>query len=164
MKIKTFNQFIVESWEDVKKDVSKRVAGVAIIYDNNILLVHPTNASWKVGNLGIPKGRIEEGEDETSAALRELYEETGIEISKEDLKGEPYTVDSLDKDGNIEKQLIYFLHEIKDLSEIGLIKNRVPKENLQIEEVDWAGFLSPKEAYPKMSRSQLILLDRHLNI
>jgi hypothetical protein len=31
---------------------------------------------------------------------------------------------------------------------------------LQKEEVDWAGFINIKEAYGKVSRAQLIILDR----
>ena len=165
MKIKTFNEYINESWEDVDEEVEKKMAGVAILYDNKILLVHPTNASWsnKRPSLGIPKGKVEEGEDLKSAALRELEEETGISLDSSQISEEPLVVDYLDKNRNPEKQLVYFTCEIGDLTEIGMDKDRVNKENLQIEEVDWAGFLSPSEAYPKMSRKQLILLDRHLD-
>ena len=163
--VKSFSQFINESWKDVDNSIEKKVAGVAIVYNNKILLVHPTNASWKKPTLGIPKGKVEPGEDILTAAIRELREETGIEASPRILaESEPHVVDLYDKSGKIEKQLIYFLYEISDLSEIGLQTERVPKSQLQLEEVDWAGFMSPDEAYPMTNRSQLIILDRHLNI
>jgi ADP-ribose pyrophosphatase YjhB (NUDIX family) len=163
MKIKSFGEFINESWEDVNPEVEKKMGGVAIIYDNKILLVHPTNASWQKPTLGIPKGRVEEGEDLKDAALRELEEETGISLDSSQVSDEPLTVDYMKKDGSIDKEMVYFTCNIRDLTEIGMDKDRVKKENLQLEEVDWAGFLSPTDAYPKVSHSQLIILDRHLD-
>ena len=46
-----------------------------------VLLVHPGGPFWANKDLGawtIPKGELEEGEDELSAARREFEEETGI--------------------------------------------------------------------------------------
>lgn len=163
--IKSFNQYIKESWEDVDDSLDKKVVGVAIVCNNKILLVHPTNASWRKPTLGIPKGKLEPGEDVLTGAIRELKEETGIELDPSILsQNEPEVCDLYDDKGNVKRQLIYFLHEINNISEIGLVKNKVPKTQLQAEEVDWAGFIGPNEAYPLMSRWQLIILDRHLDI
>jgi 8-oxo-dGTP pyrophosphatase MutT (NUDIX family) len=163
--VKTFSEFLNESWDDVDNSLEKKAAGVAIVYNNKILLVHPTNASWQKPTLGIPKGKVDKGEDILTAAIRELKEETGIGVNPRTLaQSEPYVVDLYDKLGNIEKQLIYFLYEISDLNEIGLQTERVPKTQLQQKEVDWAGFMEPDEAYPMTNRNQLIILDRHLNI
>lgn len=164
-KVKSFNQYINESWEDVDDSLDKKVVGVTIVCNNEILLVHPTNASWRKPTLGIPKGKLEPGEDVLTGAIRELKEETGIELDASILsQNEPEVCDLYDNKGNVEKQLIYFTHEIDDVSDIGLVKNRVPKSQLQAEEIDWAGFLGPNEAYPLMSRWQLIILDRHLKL
>jgi 8-oxo-dGTP pyrophosphatase MutT (NUDIX family) len=96
-------------------------------------------------------------------ALRELFEETGIRLDPSQLNPEVETVD-LYKDQEKSGQLIYFVCQIRDLSEIGLTSLKVDKSQLQLEEVDWAGFLGAKEAYPKITRSQLIILDRHLTL
>ncbi|MBX4908853.1 MULTISPECIES: NUDIX domain-containing protein [Rhizobium] len=48
-----------------------------------VLLVHPGGPFWAkkdVGAWSIPKGLIEAGEDELSAAIREAQEELGVEI------------------------------------------------------------------------------------
>lgn len=152
MEILNFNDYLGEG----KK--FSRAAGVAILYNNKILLVHPTGGSWKTGTCGIPKGKIEDGEDEIDAALRETYEETGIVLDQRQLDPSPEVVDIPYKN----KQLIYFICKIRDLSEIGLTTERVPKSQLQRSEIDWAGFVPREEAYPLMSQGQLIILDRHL--
>jgi 8-oxo-dGTP pyrophosphatase MutT (NUDIX family) len=56
-------------------------AGVLITDDRNLFIVHPTGKNY----WDIPKGRIEFFYDESAkdAALRELLEETGVNIYKE---------------------------------------------------------------------------------
>jgi 8-oxo-dGTP pyrophosphatase MutT (NUDIX family) len=152
--IKTFSDFLNEK----KKNWAG--AGVAIVYDAKILLVHPANGSWVKPIMGIPKGGIEDGEDLLHAALRELKEETGIDLSADKLEPNVETVEIFNKEGKYQHSLHYFVCRITDLSEIGLDSLSVPKTQLQKEEVDWAGFINIKEAYGKVSRSQLIILDR----
>ena len=152
--IKTFSDFLNEK----KKNWAG--AGVAIVYDAKILLVHPANGSWVKPIMGIPKGGIEDGEDLLHAALRELKEETGIDLSADKLEPNVETVEIFNKDGKYQHSLHYFVCRINDLSEIGLDSLTVPKTQLQKEEVDWAGFINIKEAYGKISRAQLIILDR----
>jgi 8-oxo-dGTP pyrophosphatase MutT (NUDIX family) len=45
-----------------------------------LLVCHATNSPWN--SWSIPKGLKDEGEDAFTAAVRELYEETGIELGK----------------------------------------------------------------------------------
>lgn len=162
MAILKFTEFINERWA-IDMPVEHRIAaGVVLIYNNKILLVHPTNSSWKKPTLGIPKGKLDRyDEDPMDAALRELEEETGITLTPDQLDSRPHDI-IFWKDGKPDGKMIYFICEIQDLSEIGLTSERLPKGQLQAEEVDWGGFLSADEAYPKMSNSQLIILDRHL--
>jgi hypothetical protein len=60
--------------------------------------------------------------------------------------------------------MIYYICKINDLAEVGLESEKVPKDQLQAEEIDWAKFVTAEEAYPITSRSQLIILDRHLSL
>jgi len=60
---------------------TKISAGLAIIYDNKVLLAHTTNRGW-YGSYGIPKGGIEKGESKIQAAIRETKEEVGISVPK----------------------------------------------------------------------------------
>jgi 8-oxo-dGTP pyrophosphatase MutT (NUDIX family) len=162
MGMLNFNDFVNERWAIDMPEEHRVAAGVAIIWDNKILLVHPTNASWRKPTLGIPKGKLDRPDEEPIlAALRELEEETSIVLSPDQLDPESHQV-IFYKNGKPDGRLIYFVCNIEDLSEIGLDSERLPKSTLQEEEVDWAGFLSADDAYPKISTSQLIILDRHL--
>jgi predicted NUDIX family NTP pyrophosphohydrolase len=160
MRILSFDNYLNERTLDKGRDT----AGIAAIYANKILLIHPTNSSWKKATCGIPKGKMEVGEDPMEAAIREFGEETGISVSPQMLDPEIKRVNFYNKKGEVDGHLFYFTCEIGDLSELGLTSERVPKTQLQMEEVDWGKFVSPEEAYPIMSREQLIILDRHLSL
>ena len=48
--------------------------GVVVGPGNKIVIVNQNHDSWS-----LPKGHLDEGEDELAAATREIYEETGIQ-------------------------------------------------------------------------------------
>ena len=130
----------------------RKSAGVIIILkDNKMLLIHPTNHKW-VNSLSFPKGGIDKGEKKIDAAIRELSEETSInvDISQIENPEEPIVVDYSDKSGNIYKKVYLYIVRIDNISEIGLESEVLPKKDLQIEEVDWAGFLNIDEAKDKI--------------
>lgn len=159
MRLANYREFVMENSKPVRQ-----TAGVAIVFENKLLVVHPTNSGWKKGTCGIPKGGMDPGEDPMEAAIRELWEETGISIRPEQLDRSPEVVTFYSSGGVVRGQLTYYVARIKSLSEIGLDSLKVPKQNLQLDEIDWAKFVGPKEAYPIMSRGQLIILDRLLDI
>lgn len=159
-----FKDFLNERLGDNIQSTHRNAAGITLIWNNKILLIHPTNSSWKKSTCGIPKGKLEVGEDALSGALRELKEETGITLDPSQINPEPYKVDFYNRRNEVDGHLIYFVCEINDLSEIGLSSDRLPKSQLQLEEVDWGKFISVEEAYPLISRNQMIILDRHLNL
>lgn len=136
---------------------TKISAGLAIIYDNKVLLAHTTSRGW-YGSYGIPKGGIEKGESKLDAAIRETKEEVGIKISKNLVDPTEHTfVVSTRKYGN--KIVYYYIVKIDSLSQIGLKDLKVPKSQLQVEEVDWAGFLDYKEAMKRVMKSQVPLIN-----
>jgi predicted NUDIX family NTP pyrophosphohydrolase len=66
----------------------KRSAGLLLYRFKNkipeVFLVHPGGPFWRkkeTGAWSIPKGEIEDGKDPFTEAVREMKEETGIEIS-----------------------------------------------------------------------------------
>jgi predicted NUDIX family NTP pyrophosphohydrolase len=65
-------------------ELKKRSAAVALVRGEGelreVLLVHPGGPFWarkEAGAWSLPKGELEEGEDELAAAQREFSEETG---------------------------------------------------------------------------------------
>ena len=70
--------------------MGKRSAGLLLYRRREgaleVFLVHPGGPYWAKKDLGawtIPKGEIEEGEDELAAARREFAEETGVRLEGE---------------------------------------------------------------------------------
>jgi ADP-ribose pyrophosphatase YjhB (NUDIX family) len=123
-------------------------AGIAIVLGDSILLTHPTKSKWHY-SYSIPKGKMEEGEGFLEGALRETKEEVGITLSEAqvaELKSQFPTIIKYVKKKGVQTKLAYYVLRINDLSEIGLTSTRVPQHQLQIEEVDWAGFVKFEEA------------------
>lgn len=66
----------------------KAISCGVIIIDSNtnkLLACHPSRHSFADGNWDIPKGHVEHYEVHYETALRELWEEAGIVLNKEDL-------------------------------------------------------------------------------
>lgn len=60
--------------------------GVLVIKDGKVLLVSHNEAAGNLnGTYGLPSGHLEKDEDEKIAAVRELFEETGIIVEHENL-------------------------------------------------------------------------------
>ena len=129
-------------------------AGIAFVYNDSILLVHSTGGNWK--NLSIPKGHIEDGESVQAAAIRETFEETGIQIDQSKLEKNAFFLDYPNK----KKRVYYYILRINDLSEIGLSELVVPKQQLELSEIDWAKFVSFDEARNVMYKPQQAILNR----
>ena len=136
----------------------KKSCGIIVILNEKILLCHPTNSRWE-GTYGVPKGKVEEGEEEIDCAVREFFEETGIKIDKEKLNTCSIIPYSNYQTGEIYKTLHLYVHKIDQLSDIGLNAEVIPQSQLQIKEIDWCGFLTKEEALIKMFSKQISVLD-----
>jgi len=104
-----------------------------------LLIRHRSGGHWS-----FPKGHVELGESEIQTALREVREETGLQIQL--LKGFRHCVEYYPKP-NIRKQVIYFLGNTQD-------ETIIPQE----EEVNEACWLDWEEAYQRVTFEN----DRHL--
>jgi 8-oxo-dGTP pyrophosphatase MutT (NUDIX family) len=93
--------------------MAKHSVGIIVFDGENVLLVKNTSESaYKEGIYGAPAGRPEPGEDEKSAAVRELSEETGLNTTENDLTEFPDNLYSaiLDrKEGKVEYSIRFFL-------------------------------------------------------
>ncbi|MDP4121329.1 MAG: NUDIX domain-containing protein [Bacillota bacterium] len=101
-----------------------------MFHEIRILLVKNHNGRY----WSFPKGHMEEGEDEVQTALRELKEETGLDVRifegfREISDYCPY--------GNIKKRVVFFLAESKD--------NHVIIQQKEIDNFVWATFDDAKK-------------------
>lgn len=122
-------------------------AGIIIRYKDSVLLCHPTNAPWKE-TYSFPKGLVDDDEDLIDAAIRECFEETGIKVKREQIMSRymvPYK-----KGRNFFKKVYLYQINIDYLEELGLTSEVVDKSQLQLEEVDWVGFISKEDIMEKI--------------
>lgn len=61
-------------------------AYIVLKKDDKYFLMRRSNTSWCNGFHGIPAGRVERHETMMDCAVRELKEETGVDVKPEDLK------------------------------------------------------------------------------
>lgn len=60
--------------------------GVLVITEGKVLLVkHKPKAEHLTGTYGLPAGRLEDNEEVVEGAMRELFEETGLQVTKDEL-------------------------------------------------------------------------------
>jgi len=59
------------------------IAAVYIEHDDKILLLHRQDNKSQGNKWGIPGGKVDKGETPLQAAIREIKEETGYDISKQ---------------------------------------------------------------------------------
>src|SRR5690242_13896895 len=92
----------------------ERSAGVVMCYERT------GKRSYLLLNYGkhwdFPKGHVEKGEDDRAAAIREVFEETGITLSSvlEDFKHEiTYFFRDYKTKGLIRKTVVFFLARVK---------------------------------------------------
>ena len=131
-------------------DLISTIGTIVISSDGKILLIHEGEKSEHItGIFGLVSGRVEEGETEQEAALRELKEETGLHAKLTDFKkfeNNYFTADIPRKDGTIAKMgwRVYKLEKFTgDLKEGDEETVPVWFEQSQIEQMDKEGKLLP---------------------
>lgn len=62
------------------------ISAVYLEYNENILLLHRQNNKSQGNKWGIPGGKVEKNETSLQAAIREVKEETGYDISKQQIE------------------------------------------------------------------------------
>ncbi len=107
-------------------EIREKSCGVAVIKDGKVLLVHQTSGNWS-----LTKGHVEENESEYETAIREVKEETNLDVKIEDVNKK--YVDSYFAKKNEFKEVVFFL--AKRIG--GEIK---PQEN-EIKKVEWVDLI-----------------------
>lgn len=69
-----------------KRNKISITALLILLKEDKILLTRRYNTGYEDGKYSLPGGHVEKGEEIRDAAIREAYEELGIEIDKDDVK------------------------------------------------------------------------------
>lgn len=105
----------------------------AVIFDNDkVLVIQQVKGHW-----GFPKGHVESGETEVETAIREIKEETNLDV---EINEKYRYVERYSPEEGIEKDVIFFIAK-KTGGEI----------KVQEEEVTATEWLLPKEAIEKVT-------------
>lgn len=97
------------------------------------------------GHWGFPKGHVEKGENEKETAIREIYEETGLQVNLID--GLRISVEYSPKEG-VMKEVVFFLAKTQDQS-----------VHIQLDEVKdykWASFQHTKQIISYESSKEVL--------
>lgn len=152
--------------------MSKTSAGLLIYRLKNnkieVLLVHPGGPFWAMkdkGAWGIPKGEKDDGDngDLLLTAIREVYEETGIDFSNLEKERFVSLGSIVQKNGKIVYAwAIEAPASIKnsEIDEISIKSNNVKRGFIEFPEVDKAKFFDLETAKEKIYSPQAEFLDR----
>ena len=142
----------MKSIENISRDLIT-AGGLVINKDSKVLFIYRKN-KWD-----LPKGKLDEGENLEEAAIREVVEETGLDINNLHIKKPLLSTGSKSfvNGKTVNKRAAWFL-----MSYEGNESNLVPQYDEGIEEVVWVDF-SNIEYYLSQSRKYIIpVFDYHL--
>ena len=148
--------------------MAKKSAGILLYRFQNeepeVLLVHPGGPFWKnkdAGAWSVPKGEFTEEEEPLKAAVREVKEELGIEVSGDFTELTP----ARQKSGKI----IYAWALRQNIDADHIVSNNFELEwppksgkTILVPEVDKAGWFNMEEARTKIIPGQVPILESFL--
>ena len=102
----------------------EKSCGCVIINDDKVLLVKQVDGHW-----GFPKGHVEGNETEEETAIREVYEETNLQV---EIFSDFYKKVTYSPRENVMKDVIFFLARPKNI-------DTKPQE-AEISKVEWVSF------------------------
>lgn len=102
----------------------EKSCGCIIIEDGKVLLVKQTKGHW-----GFPKGHVEADETEVETAIREVKEETNVDVEVEGNKR--YTMRYVTDKGNM-KESVYFVAR--------KVGGEIKEQECEIDGIEWLDF------------------------
>ena len=129
--IYTDNYFVKKAEIELDKILNKstnvereKSCGCIVIKDNNVLLIKQTKGHW-----GFPKGHVEENETEIETAIREVKEETNLDVEIDANKR--YTMEYVTDKGKL-KQVVLFIAKC--------IGGEIKAQGCEVNDIKWLDF------------------------
>lgn len=107
-----------------KTEYKEKACGCVIIKDKKVLLVKQVQGHW-----GFPKGHVENNETEIETAIREVKEETNLDVEVDASKR--YDMEYITDKGNL-KQVVFFIAKY--------IGGEVEAQECEVNEIKWFDF------------------------
>ena len=127
----TDNYFVKKAEIELDKILSKNTnkekeksCGCIIINDDKVLLIKQTKGHW-----GFPKGHMKKDETEIETAVREVKEETNLDVEIDANKR--YTIEYVTDKGNL-KQLVLFIAKC--------IGGEIKAQESEVNDIKWLNF------------------------
>ncbi|MDD3647378.1 MAG: NUDIX hydrolase [Candidatus Dojkabacteria bacterium] len=118
--------------DNFSNDKAVLTVGTVILDKEKVLLVrHTKNASHLTGTYGLPAGKVEPGETIIAAAIREVREETGLQVDKKNISRLPTSYCAIIKQKDMQKRMIYIVYYANEFA--GQIKDSQENEPEWIE-------------------------------
>ena len=124
--------------EEIKKE---KACGCIIIDNGKVLLVQQNEGWW-----GFPKGHVEEGETEIETAIREVKEETNIDVIPDGTKR--YVQEYMLNNG-ILKQVVLFVAT--------KISNNIKAQESEVQNIKWFDFKEAAEIITYEDTRELLI-------
>lgn len=125
------NYFVKKAEIELDKIISKSInkereksCGCIIIKDNKVLLIKQTKGHW-----GFPKGHVEKNETEIETAIREVKEETNLDVEIDANKR--YTMEYVTDKGKL-KQVVLFIAKC--------IGGEIKAQECEVNDIKWLDF------------------------
>ena len=127
--IYTDNYFVKKAEIELDKRLNRNIdkekaCGCIIINNNKVLLIKQTMGHW-----GFPKGHVEKGETEIETAIREVKEETNLNVEIEADKR--YTMEYMTDKGNL-KQVVLFIAKYTE--------GEIKAQECEVKDIKWIEF------------------------
>lgn len=107
--------------ENLEKEKS---CGCIVIKNNKVLLIKQVTGIW-----GFPKGHVEKDETEYETALREVKEETNLDVKI--ISDKRYTMNYLTERGSYKQVVLFVANEIR---------GKIKRQEAEIDDIKWLNY------------------------
>ena len=118
----------------------EKSCGAVVLDGDKVLIIQQNEGHW-----GFPKGHVEEGETEVQTAVREIKEETNIDVKVDD---KYRYVEVYSPKENVEKEVVFFV-----ASKVG---GNVVAQEEEVQNIEWLSITNAMERLTYESSKRVI--------